>query len=129
MGTSRRTGFILLVVLLLVLPLLDACGGATTEQEGVIIGISAEIPGDELSGEIENMAYNGTLLVLLPDNEEVIANCAEEFLSDIKGAPVFSADQIRGGFVAEINIHLDDYQKVLLVHNEADEWEVVKVLQ
>ena len=110
--------------------LLAGCGGAPADQQGEIVGITAKIPFEEAqSGEINNIAYVGTIVVLLPDNEIVIANCAEEFLSDITGGPVFNVDQISGGFVAEITIKLEDHQNVLLVRNKADEWEITMVLK
>jgi hypothetical protein len=117
-------------VLTLAVLLLAGCSGAPAGQQGEIIGITTQISFEEAqSGEIKNMAYAGTVVVLLPDNEEVIANCPEEFLSNIPGVPVFNVDQISGGFVATITVKLEEHQNVLLVRNEADEWEVTKVLK
>ncbi|MGB3716272.1 MAG: hypothetical protein WA996_17765 [Candidatus Promineifilaceae bacterium] len=105
-------------------------GGAPSGQQGEIIGITAQIPFEEAqSGEINNMAYNGTVVVLLPDDEVVTANCAEEFLPDIASAPVFNVEQVSGGFVATITIKLEEHQNVLLDRNEAGEWEVTEVLE
>jgi len=116
--------------LTLVVLLLAGCDGAPAGQQGEIIGIKARISLEEaISMEIKNMAYVGTIVVLLPDNEEVSANCTEEFLSDIKGAPVFNVDQISGAFVATITVDLEEHQNVLIVRNEAGEWEVKKVLK
>ena len=63
------------------------------------------------------MAYLGNIVVLLQDNEEVIAKCPEEFLLEITGAPIFNVDQISGGFVASITIQLDERQNVILDRN------------
>jgi len=116
--------------LTLVVLLLAGCRGAPVGQQGEIIGIKAQTSLEEAqSGEIKNMAYVGTIVVLLPDDEEVIANCPEEFLSDITGAPAFNVDQISGGFVATMTINLKEHQNVLLIRNEAGEWEVTKVLK
>jgi len=116
--------------LTIILLLLAGCGGAPAGQQGEIIGIQAQTSLEEAqSGKIKNMAYVGTIIVLLPDNEEVIASCTEEFLPDITGAPVFNVDQISGGFVATITINLEEHQNILLVRNEAGEWEVTEVLE
>ena len=110
--------------------LLAGCGGAPAGQQGEIIGITAQISlAEAQEGEIADMAYVGTIKVLLPDNEEVIANCPDEFLSDIIGAPVFNVDQISGGFVATITVILEEHQNVWLVRNKAGEWEVTEVLK
>jgi hypothetical protein len=110
--------------------LLAECRGAPVRQQGEIIGIKAQTSLEEAqSGKIKNMAYVGTIVVLLPDHEEVIANCTEELLSDITGGPAFNVDQISGRIVATITINLKEHQNVLLVRNEAGEWEVTKVLK
>jgi len=122
--------------------LLAGCGGAPAEQQGEIIGVKAQTsPEEAQSGEINNLTYIGTILVLLPDNEEVIANYTEEFLSDITEAPGFNVDQFTfsiddifyksdlEGYVATITIDLKEHQNVLLVRNDAGEWEVTKVLK
>lgn len=110
--------------------LLAGCDGAPAGQQGEIIGITAQISFQETGAkEVKNMAYGGTIVVLFPDNEEVTANCSEEFLSDITGAPVFNVDRISGAFVTKITVTLEEHQNVLLVRNEDDEWEVTKVLK
>jgi hypothetical protein len=121
--------------------LLAGCGGAPTGQPGEIIGVKARIPLQELvDGKISNLTYIGTVVVLLPDNEQVVANCTEEFLSDITGPSISNVGQFTysiddtvfsesRGFVATITIDLEEHQNVLLVRNEADEWDVTKVLK
>ncbi|MCK5054419.1 MAG: hypothetical protein KAR65_09075 [Anaerolineales bacterium] len=85
------------------------------------------------------MSYVGTINVRLPDEGVVTANCSEEFWSEIQEALEFSEGQftfsisqtvfISGGFVSTITITLEETQKVLLVRNEADTWEVAQVLK
>lgn len=116
--------------LTLALLLLTGCGGGSAGQEGELIGIGAEIAMEEAqSGEIENIAYTGTVLAILPDGEEVTANCPENLVSDIKGAPAFNVDEISEGLVAAITVNLEEGQKVLLDQNEVGEWEVTEVLE
>ena len=116
--------------LTLVLLLLAGYGEAPPGQQGEIIGITAQISlRDAQEGDIKNIAYVGTIVVLLSDSEEVIAHCNEEFLSDMKGAPAFNVDQVSGAFVVTITINLKEHQNVLLVRDEADEWKVTRVLK
>lgn len=118
------------ITLALAVLLLAGCGGASTGQKGEIIGITAQVAFEEAqSGEIENLAYAGTVVALLPDVGEVVASCTAECLSDIAEAPDFNVDEIGGGFVATITINLDEAQDALLVENEAGEWEVTEVLK
>ena len=129
-GSDRRRSVLQTITLGLAVLLLGGCGGASTGQEGQIIGITAQVALDEAqSGEIENLAYAGTVAVLLPDVGEVVASCTAECLSDIAEAPNFDADEIAGGFVATITINLEKAQDALLVENEAGEWEVTEVLK
>jgi len=125
--------------------LLTGCGGAPADQQGEIVGITAKIPFQEVqSGNHRNMEYIGTIKVLLPDEGVVIANCNEEFLSDIAEALVFIDDQFTyqlqesvfsfsdGGFIATITINLDNLEEpqyVLLALNEDDVWEVTEVIK
>jgi len=128
--------------LTIIVLLLAGCGGAPAGQQGEIIGVTAQTSLEEVqSGEINNLTYVGTVVVLLPDNEEVIANCTGECLSLITEAPVFNAGQFTysigdivlnaalGYFEATITINLEEHQDVLLVRNEAGEWEVTEVLE
>ena len=119
--------------------LLAGCGGASTGQQGEIAGIIAQVPFEELqSGGIKNLEYTGTVVVLAPDNEEVIVNCPDEFLSDIteavSGQFTYSIDGIVldttwGVFIATIIINPEEHQDVLFTLNEAGEWEIIKVLK
>ena len=126
--------------LMLAVLLLAGCSGLAAGQQGEVIGVKARIPLEEVqSGKIRNLTYVNTIVVLLPDNEQVVANCAEEFLSDITDASVSNLDQFTysiedivfsgTGFVATVIINLEDHQNVLLDHNEDDKWEVTKVLE
>jgi len=120
---------------------LVGCGGTLAGQQGEIIGVTAKTSLEEaLSGEIKNLEYIGTIEVLLPDAGVVIANCNEEFLSDITEATVLNGGQFTftlndtefselGGFFAIITIKLEEHQNVLLVRNEADEWEVSNLIK
>ena len=138
----RPTRAIPRLAILLFTGLLAGCGGTSAGQQGEIIGVKAQTPLEEVqSGEINNLTYVGTVVVLLPDNEEVIANCTEECLSIITEAPVFnvgqftySIDQIVlnaafGYFEATITIILEEHQNVIIDRNETDEWEVIEVLE
>jgi hypothetical protein len=126
MRFSVKIAFVVLAVLTL---LLSACGARVKGQRGEIIGVTAQVSLDEASsGKIENMAYAGSLVLLL-DGEEVTASCPKELLSDVRGCPTFNADQISGGFVASIVVSLKENQEALLVRNESDEWEVIEILE
>jgi len=125
--------------LMLAVLLLTGCGGVSAGQQGEITGIKARVPMEEVqSGKISNLTYVGTVVVLLPDNEQVVADCAEEHLSYITRSSVLNSDKFTyaiddivfsgGGFVATITITLEEHQNVLLDHNENGDWEITKIL-
>lgn len=109
---------------------LAGCGGTSAGQPGEIIGITAQTTLEEAqSGNIEHLAYAGTVVVLMPDNGEVTAKCTKDHVSSIAGAPDFNVDEVGGGFVVTITITVDPPQDALLVQDEAGEWEVTEVLE
>jgi hypothetical protein len=125
--------------LMLAMLLLAGCGGASAGQQGEITGIKARVPMEEVqSGKISNLTYVGTVVILLPDNEQVVADCAEEFLSYITrpsafnlGKFTYTVDDIvlsGGGFVATITINPEEHQNVLLDRNQDGDWEVTEIL-
>ena len=116
--------------LALVMLVLAACGGAGAGQEAEIIGIHLKASLTELqSGQVDEVEYLGRIVVRLADDQVVDANCPEEFLSEIEGLPGFNVvDEVSGGFVAEITVNLDEQQGVLVIENDAGEWEVTRVL-
>lgn len=129
-GGDRRRSMLRASMLALAALVLAACGGGSAGQEGEIIGITAQVAMEEAqSGNIEHLAYAGTVVVLMPDVGEVVANCNAECLSDIAEAPDFNVDEIGGGFVATITINVGQAQDALLVEDEAGEWEVTEVLK
>ena len=98
--------------------------------KGEVVGIHAKALLEELStGKIENLAYGGKLAVMLDDGQKVDVACPEDLLSDLKGCPKFNTKEINGGFVASITIDLKEKQKVLLICNQSNEWEVAKILK
>ncbi len=120
-----------LTLLVAAILVVAACGSDTDAGErGEITGISAQVSMDEAqSGNIENLAYVGTVVVRLPGVGEVTAKCSEACVSDLAGAPDFNVDEIRGGFVATITIRLEPPQDALLIQDEAGEWEVIEILE
>ena len=113
------------ILMVLVFSLLTACSPG---YQAEIVGVAALASLDDLAdGEIDNLVYDGSLVVLL-DGEEVEAICPEELLPDVAGCPTFDADQVSGGLVASISIALDEGQEARLVPNADDEWEVIEIL-
>jgi hypothetical protein len=98
--------------------------------KGEIVGIHAKALLEELrTGKIENLAYDGKLAVMLDDGQKVGVKCPEDLLSDLRGCPEFSTKEIHGGFVASITIDMKEKQKVLLIRNQTNEWEVAEILK
>jgi hypothetical protein len=120
-----------LTLLVAAMLMVAACGSDTDAgEQGEITGITAQVSMDEAqSGNIENLAYVGTVVVRLPDVGAVTAKCSEACVSDIAGAPDFNVDEISGGFVATITITVDPPQDALLVQDETGEWEVIEILE
>lgn len=115
------------VLVLAVTITLLACGD--TGVRGEIVGVEAKARFEEMvGGEIKSMSFAGNLVVLLPDGEQVVASCPEEFIPSVAGAPEFTETDVVGGFVATITVKLDQHQEVLLVQDTPDSWRVAEVL-
>jgi hypothetical protein len=129
--SEMKARFILQLIIIIFCLSLFACGGGSdNDVQGEIIGIKAQASMDELqSGDIKNLAYAGNLTVLLPDGETITVAYPKELLSEIEGCPQFNTDQIKGGFVATIDIKLDDHQEVIVFLNQNEEWEVKQVIK
>lgn len=98
--------------------------------KGEIVGVHAKVRlVDFTSGDFKNIAYGGKLKVLLQDGQKVDAKCAEEFLSEVKGAPEFNTKKIHDVAIASITINVKEKQKVLLIREKSNEWEVAKILK
>lgn len=125
----KKPAFLLVFLILLGATVFSACkpGGV----EGEMTGISAQIDLDQAqAGELEDIAYSGTVTVELLETGEVVkANCPKEFLMTVEGAPAFNVDEIEGGFIASIEVQLQKPTKVLLVQDEEGTWEVTKILK
>jgi len=109
--------------------LLAAC--KPSGQEGEMTGIKAQIGMNQAeAGNIEDIAYLGSVQVLLLETNEVItASCPEELLLEVEGAPAFNVDEIEGGFIVSIEIKLDKPAKVLVAQDSEGNWEVTKILE
>ena len=122
----RRSTLVVAVMMMVV-----ACGSdADAGTPGEIVGITAQVSMDEAqSGNIENLAYLGTVVVRIEGVGEVTAECDKEYVGEIGGAPSFSVDEISGGIVATITITVDPPQAALLVQDGAGGWEVIEILE
>lgn len=130
MRVLLRSIVCLTIVLLIASTMVGYAEPKQEQVEGEIVGIAAKARLDELtSGDIKNMAFAGKLSVLLPDGKKVDANCNETYLKDVKGCPKFNKKEIRGGFIATITVSLKEHQKVMLVRNQSNGWNVAKILK
>jgi len=122
----RRSTLIVVVMMMVV-----ACGSdADAGTPGEIVGITAQVSMDEAqSGNIENLAYLGTVVVSVEGVGEVTAECDKVYVGEIGGAPSFNVDEISGGFVATITISVDPPQAAMVVQDDAGEWVVIEILE
>ena len=96
---------------------------------GEIIGIHAKAPlNDLIAGKIKYLSYGGKLKVMLDNGQKVDVTYPEDRLSDLMIGTKFNAKEI-GGVVASITIDVKEKQKVLLIRNLSNEWEVAKILK
>ena len=125
----NNPAFLLVILILLAAALFSACNSGGVEGE--IIWISAQIDMNQAqAGELEDIAYLGTVTVKLLDTGEVVkASCPRDFLQVVEGAPAFTVDKIEGGLIASIDIKLQNPAKVLLVQDNEENWEVTEVLK
>jgi len=100
--------------------------------EGEIVGVTAKTSlSDVQSGTLEDMAYGGSLSVLLSDSTIVEARCTEDLLSIVKGCPKFNKnpEEIHGPLFANINVKLEQGQKTIVFSDTADNWNVKEILE
>ena len=128
------------VLILLALGILvTGCSGAAGEQ-GKIIGLKAQIPMEEVqSGNLTHLNFIPTVNIQLSDGELSSADCSAEMLAEITKTSIlpsgdisYSIDQIvfspsTGGFIATINIQLEEPLDVALDKNDEDQWELIEI--
>ncbi len=128
---------VFVIVVIFFLQLLAACvpNGKQAEVQGEIALIIAKVPFGDIGPDFERLALTGTIWVELPDDVVGSVNCPVELLSEIKIPQNFeylvdqlNIDPLHGTLIADILIKLEENQRVLLVKNNTEEWEVVKFL-
>jgi hypothetical protein len=99
-------------------------------MQAEVVGIVAEasFKGNEIGRDIDKLAYGGKLMLLLRNGEEVEVDFPKHLLSNVKGCPLFNADEISAFIRANITIVIDEHQEVLLTRNSSGEWEILEVL-
>jgi hypothetical protein len=127
------------LILLAVSILVAGCSGAAGEQ-GKITGLKAQIPMEEVqSGNLAHLKFIPAVNIQLSDGELSSAVCSGEMLTEItktavlpSGGITYTIDQIvfspsTGGFVATINIQLEEPLDITLDKNDEDQWEVIEI--
>ncbi|MGB2955764.1 MAG: hypothetical protein WBB64_07315 [Anaerolineales bacterium] len=106
------------------------CSGEK-QIKGEIVAVKARAPFSEIASgdEITNMVFGDKLVILLSSGERVEAWCDSGHLSDIRCCPKFSPRLNQGGFVANIEVKIDEHQEVMLVRTESGEWAVSEILK
>ena len=108
-----------------------AVGARDSEQTGEVIGIRAYFYLDESGKYSPDATYAGSVVVLLPDESEVVANCTQACLlefQDIRES-FFEVDPSWTGPPVVTIFDLDQPRDAMLTKNEAGEWEVVEILE
>jgi hypothetical protein len=120
----NKTRLLVLIIVITVSLILSSCG-VDGQVKGEIVGIYGKYSLSNPS----ILKYEGKLGVLLPNGENVVAECDTVHLSDLKGCPKFDDEELSGGFILTGMIILEENQKVLLIQNENGTWEVVGILK
>jgi hypothetical protein len=129
MSVSRR--FIVWSTLAVGLSLLAVGCGGKGKVKGEITGVAGKQMVQKAGvTDLGSLEFAGQLQVKLPDGETVMAECPEEILSELRGAPEFKGMRTAGGsgFVMTVVVPLDQGQEVVLVRDESDAWVVKDII-
>lgn len=128
-STMKKTRMNIFAIFMIAL--IFSLNSCSKDIEGEITGIEASSVLSDLTddNDLENLVYNGRLIVTLSDGEKIKIEFPEELLKDVKGCPTFDKKINASGIVAKLDIKIEEKQKILLTSTGSGNWEIVKIFE